>query len=142
MMYKDKIAEYARMQRMNSTPREIEAEALTLGAHKLIHCRDNWESEEGKEQLTEALRFNQKLWTIFQANLSSKKNILPERLKINLLKLSLYVDKQIFQTMAYPSPDKLTPIIDINLSLAEGLRKKPIPAAKQNDKEKIPQAYV
>lgn len=127
MMYKDKLTEYARMQRMNSTPREIEAEALTLGAHKLIHCRDNWESEERKILLTEALKFNQKLWTIFQANLSSAKNLLPENLKINLLKLSLYVDRQIFQIMAFPSPDKLTSIININLSLAEGLRKKFVP---------------
>jgi flagellar biosynthesis activator protein FlaF len=134
MMYKDKLTEYARMQRMNSTPREIEAEALTLGAHKLIHCRDNWESEERKILLSEALKFNQKLWTIFQANLSSAKNLLPENLKINLLKLSIYVDRQIFQIMAFPSPDKLTPIININLSLAEGLRKKPVPADRQNNK--------
>jgi len=126
-MYKDKLTEYARMQRMNSTPREIEAEALTLGARKLIHCRDNWESEERKILLTEALKFNQKLWTIFQANLSSAKNLLPENLKINLLKLSIYVDRQIFQIMAFPSPDKLIPIININLSLAKGLRKKPVP---------------
>lgn len=122
--YKDKIAEYAKMQRMNNTPREIEAEALTLGAHKLIHCRDNWESEERKELLAEALKFNQKLWTIFQANLVTKENHLPEDLKSNLLKLSSYVDKKIFQIMAWPSPEKLKPIIDINLSLAAGLRKK------------------
>ncbi|MEN6373914.1 MAG: flagellar biosynthesis regulator FlaF [Smithella sp.] len=132
MMNKDKLAEYARIQRINSTPREIEAEALTLGAHKLIHCRDNWGSEERKKQLAEALKFNQKLWTIFQANLSSAKNLLPDSLKMNLLKLSLYVDKQIFQIMAYPSQDKLTPIIDINLSLAEGLRKKPVPPDKHH----------
>jgi flagellar biosynthesis activator protein FlaF len=132
-MYKDKLAEYAKSQRMNSTPREIEAEALTLGAHKLIHCRDNWEAEERKMLLAEALKFNQKLWTIFQANLSSAKNLLPKSLKMNLLKLSSYVDKQIFQIMAHPSPEKLTPIININLSLAEGLRKKPVPAAAHQE---------
>lgn len=132
-MYKDKLAQYAKMQRMNSTPREIEAEALTLGAHKLIHCRDNWESEEMKTMLDEALKFNQRLWTIFQANLSSDKNLLPKSTKMNLLKLSSYVDKQIFQIMAYPSPEKLTSIININLSLAEGLRKKPPQPAKYHD---------
>ncbi|MEN6488076.1 MAG: flagellar biosynthesis regulator FlaF [Smithella sp.] len=132
-MYKDKLAQYAKMQRMNSTPREIEAEALTMGAHKLIHCRDNWESEEMKIMLAEALKFNQRLWTIFQANLSSDKNLLPKSTKMNLLKLSSYVDKRIFQIMAYPSPEKLTSIININLSLAEGLRKKPPQPAKYQD---------
>jgi len=132
-MYKDQLAEYARTQRMTSSPREIEAEALTLGANKLIRCRDNWDSEERKVLLDEALRFNQKLWTIFQANLTTAENLLPKSLKLNLLKLSSSVDKKIFQIMAYPSPEKLTAIIDINLSLAAGLRKKPVTTG-QNDK--------
>jgi len=118
---------------MTSSPREIEAEALTLGANKLIRCRDNWDSEERKVLLDEALRFNQKLWTIFQANLTTAENLLPKSLKLNLLKLSSSVDKKIFQIMAYPSPEKLTSIIDINLSLAAGLRKKPVTTG-QNDK--------
>lgn len=134
-MYKDKLAQYAKMQRMNSSPREVEAEALTLGAHKLIHCRDNWEAEERKMLLAEALKFNQRLWTIFQANLATPENLLPETLKLNLLKLSSYVDKKIFQIMAYPSPEKLTSIININLRLAEGLRKKPNPPAGQGGKK-------
>jgi len=128
-MYKKQLAEYAKSQRMNSTPREIEAEALTLGAHKLIHCRDNWEAEERIMLLAEALQFNQRLWSIFQTNLATQGNLLPKSLKLNLLKLSSYVDKKIFQIMAYPSPDKLTSIIDINLSLADGLRKKPVPSS-------------
>ncbi|MGV8058097.1 MAG: flagellar biosynthesis regulator FlaF [Smithellaceae bacterium] len=127
-MYKDKIAEYAKMQRMNSSPREIEAEALTLAANKLIYCRDNWEAEERNTLLDEALKFNQRLWSIFQANLVSKDNLLPKSVKLNILKLSAVVDKKIFQIKAYPSPERLTSIIDINLSLAEGLRKKPDPA--------------
>lgn len=130
MYSKDKLAQYAKMQRMNSSPREVEAEALTLGAHKLIHCRDNWDCEERKIMLAEALKFNQRLWTIFQANLVTRENLLPKSLKLNLLKLSSYVDKKIFQIIAHPSPEKLTSIIDINLSLAEGLRKKPDSAEK------------
>jgi flagellar biosynthesis activator protein FlaF len=133
-MYEDKLAQYAKMQRMNSSPREIEAEALALGARKLIYCRDNWEAEERKMLLAEALKFNQRLWTIFQASLATPENLLPKSLKLNLLQLSSYVDKKIFQIMAYPSPDKLAPIIDINLRLAEGLRKKPDPQAGQRDR--------
>ena len=112
---------------MTSSPRAVEARALTLGAHKLIHCRDNWESEERGQRLAEALKFNQKLWSIFQADLTNPGNALPRHLKLNLLRLSAYVDKQIFLIMAYPSPEKLTSVIDINLGIAEGLKKKSAP---------------
>jgi len=46
-------------------------------------------------------------------------------MRLNLLKLGAFVDKQIFNVMAHPSPEKLAPIIDVNLGLAAGLRKKP-----------------
>jgi flagellar protein FlaF len=124
IMYKDKLAAYAKIQRMTSSPREIEAEALTLGANKLIYCRDNWEDTERANLLNSALKFNQKLWSIFQASLGSNDNPLPKDIRLNLLKLSAFVDKQIFVIMAYPSPEKLTSIIDINLGIAKGLRKK------------------
>ena len=125
-MYEDKLAMYAKNQRTANSPREVEAEALILGANKLIYCRDNWESEGRAELLNGALKFNQKLWTIFQASLGSKDNRLPKDVRVNLLRLSAFVDRQIFMVMAYPSPEKLTPIIDINLGIAEGLRKKPV----------------
>jgi flagellar protein FlaF len=124
-MYEDQLKLYAKIQRTASSPREVEAEALALGANKLKYCRDNWESKETKGLLSEALTFNQKLWTIFQASLGSKDNRLPKDLRLELLRLSAFVDKQIFTIMAFPSPEKLTPIININLDLAVGLRKKP-----------------
>lgn len=124
-MYEDKLAAYAKIQRTTGSPREIEAEALTLGANKLIYCRDHWEDTERANLLNSALKFNQKLWSIFQASLGSNDNPLPKDIRLNLLKLSAFVDKQIFVIMAYPSPEKLTSIIDINLGIAEGLRKKP-----------------
>jgi flagellar biosynthesis activator protein FlaF len=124
-MYEDKLAAYAKIQRTTGSPREIEAEALTMGANKLIYCRDNWKSGDRADMLNSALKFNQKLWSIFQASLGSNDNPLPKDIRLNLLRLSAYVDKQIFTIMAYPSPEKLTSIIDINLGIAEGLRKKP-----------------
>jgi flagellar protein FlaF len=124
-MYEDKLLIYAKTQRAVNTPREVEAEALTLGANKLIYCRDNWESKERKDLLNSALKFNQKLWSIFQASLGSNDNPLPKDIRLNLLRLSAFVDKQIFMIIAYPSPEKLTSIIDINLGIAVGLRKKP-----------------
>lgn len=121
-MYENILALYANNQRLGNSAREIEAEALTLGAKKLQYCHDNWELEESKKLLNEALKFNQRLWTIFQVSLSSEENTLPKDLKLELLKLSTFVDKQIFSIMAFPVPEKLLPIIDINLDLAKGLK--------------------
>jgi flagellar protein FlaF len=138
-MYEDKLAAYAKIQRTTGSPREIEAEALTLGANKLIYCRDNWTAPEREEMLSSALNFNQRLWSIFQASLGSNDNPMPKGIRLNLLRLSAFVDKQIFTIMAYPSPEKLTSIIDINLGIAEGLRKKssslPLPRGIQVEAE-------
>jgi len=123
---KNRLDAYTKTEITTGSPRAVEARALTLGAHKLIHCRDNWESDKTERLLAEALKYNQKLWSIFQADLSGPGNALPRRLKLDLLGLGAYVDKQIFLIMAYPSPEKLTPIIDINLGLAEGLKNKPV----------------
>ncbi|MEN6623307.1 MAG: flagellar biosynthesis regulator FlaF [Smithella sp.] len=123
-MYENKLALYAKNQRTVNSAREVEAEALTLGANKLQYCHDNWESKEVKKLLAEALKFNQRLWTIFQASLGSENNRLPENLKLELLKLSAFMDNQIFSIMAFPAREKLLPIIKINLDLATGLKNK------------------
>jgi flagellar biosynthesis activator protein FlaF len=122
----NKLDLYKKVSKMNDSPRETEARVLTNGALKLRECMENWESDGRKSLLSEALHFNQKIWSIFQADLTSKECLLPRELRLNLLKLGAFVDKQIFAVMAYPSPDKLVPIIDVNLGLAAGLREKPV----------------
>ena len=121
-MHEDKLSIYAKNQRSGNSPRDIEAEALILGANKLILCMDNWASEERPALLNEALKFNQRLWTIFQVSLGSRENLLPKDLRLDLLKLSAFVDRQIFAIMALPEPEKLMPVIHINLHLAQGLK--------------------
>ncbi|MDP1993329.1 MAG: flagellar biosynthesis regulator FlaF [Syntrophales bacterium] len=120
-----KLDLYMKVSKMNDSPRDTEARVLTKGALKLKECMDNWESDGRKRLLSEALHFNQKIWSIFQADLTSRECLLPRDMRLNLLKLGAFVDKQIFTVMAHPSPEKLAPIIDINLGLAAGLRKKP-----------------
>lgn len=123
-MYKRNVEIYKKVEKTTSSQRETEARVLTQGALKLKWCQENWNSEERRKLLAEALKYNQQIWSIFQADLLSGKSPLPENLRQNLLRLSVFVDKQIFQVMAYPSPDKLTPIINVNLGLAAGLEKK------------------
>ena len=112
---------YTNIKRMTASPREIEADALTRGAEKLIECCERWDDCERQQLLKDALKYNQKLWTIFQKSLTAKDNPLPKDLKINVMKLGVFIDRQIFLIIAEPSLDKIRSIIDINLSLAKGL---------------------
>jgi flagellar protein FlaF len=102
--------------------REIEAAALTRCALLLSDCQKNWDLPGNEEKLAEALRINQRVWSIFQGELASKDNPLPRQIRENILSLSLFIDKRIIEIMAYPAPEKLKILIDINLNLAAGLR--------------------
>ena len=126
-MYRDGLDAYKKVEQTTNPPRETEARVLTQGALKLKRCIDQWESLDRKTMLSEALRFNQKIWSIFQADLASTDSPLPSDLKLNLLRLGAFVDRQIFAVMVNPTPDKLVQIIDVNLGIAAGLRKKTSP---------------
>jgi len=113
---------YGKAAKMSMSDREAEASALSRAAQLLEQCRDNWQAPDADARLAEALAMNQQLWTIFQAELSQPEHPLPASLRRDTLSLSVFVDKRIFEIMAYPSPEKLTAIININRNLAAGLR--------------------
>jgi flagellar protein FlaF len=102
--------------------REIEASVLTKAALMLKNCQENWDSENRNVKLDEALKFNQLIWSIFQGELMKADNPLPKKLKEDILSLAAFIDKRLFDIMAYPLPEKLTLIININLSIAAGLQ--------------------
>jgi flagellar biosynthesis activator protein FlaF len=88
----------------------------------LQQCRDDWQAEDRDEKLAEALKYNQMIWSVFQSELTKPDNQLPAKLREDLLSLSVFIDKRIFDVMAFPAPEKLSVIININLNLAAGLR--------------------
>jgi flagellar protein FlaF len=102
--------------------RELEASVLLQGAVKLKDCKDNWHKQDRDEKLDAALKYNQLLWSIFQGELGKEDNPLPRQLKIDLLRLSGFVDKRIFDIMAFPAPEKLDILININRNIAAGLK--------------------
>ena len=116
---------YKAVDRAAMSGREIEAEVLTQAALKLKKCQADWDNPGRNEKLDEALKYNQLIWSVFQGDLTMEDNPLPRQLKQNLLTLSAFIDKRIFETMAYPSPEKLNVIIDINSNIAAGLRQSP-----------------
>jgi flagellar biosynthesis activator protein FlaF len=121
-MYANSVGAYDSVSKMTMSGREIEAAVLTKAARKLKVCQDRWDTAERDEILEDALKFNQRIWSIFQSELSAEDNPLPKKMRLGILRLSAFIDKRIFETMAEPSPDKLNIIIDINNNLASGLR--------------------
>jgi flagellar protein FlaF len=124
-MYSDPLSSYQSVNAMTMPGRAIEAEVLTKAARKLRKCRENWEAAEKDDRLSEALKYNQRVWSLFQAELAREDHPLPKKLRSDILKLSAFVDRRIFETMAAPSPDKLGMVIRINENLAAGLRGSP-----------------
>ena len=113
---------YKKTQMQTLSGREIEAAVLTKAALALKECQDTWDAGGQNGKLDEALRYNQLIWSIFQGELVRDDNPLPKKLREDILSLSAFVDRRVFEIMAYPSPEKLNAIININLNLAAGLR--------------------
>ena len=124
-MHNNLLEAYKTVDKKTMPGRETEARVLTQAALKLKDCRDNWSAKDRDEKLDEALKYTQRVWSIFQGELSNEDNPLPRQLKINLLRLSSFIDKRIFEAMSYPSADKLTAVININQNIAAGLRGSP-----------------
>ena len=124
-MYKQAINAYQAVNQATMSGREVEAAVLTKGALKLKECQENWDAADREEKLYAALKFNQRVWTILQGELLREDNPLPKKTRINVLRLSAFIDHRIFELMASPDKKKINVIIDINNNLAAGLRTKP-----------------
>ena len=116
------LAAYRTVQKITSSDREIEALVLTRAAEKLAEVRNHWDAPDRDELLDDALRYNQRIWSIFQGELLKEDNPLPRQLRADILSLSAFIDRRIFEVMAFPDPEKLKVIININLNIAAGLR--------------------
>ena len=116
---------YENVSRATQSGREIEAAVLTKAAMKLKECQDDWDKPDLDIRLEEELKYNQRIWSIFQSELSREDHELPRKLRLDILRLAAFIDRRIFETMASPAPEKLRIVIDINNNLAAGLRGSP-----------------
>lgn len=107
-------------------PRQTEAWALTEAARRISDARER--GGAGDEFLA-ALRLNWRLWTIFQAELSSPESQVPDEIRSNMLSLANFVDKTTVDIIADPQPEKATILISINRQIAAGLFSTPSGAA-------------
>ncbi len=108
--------------------RELEAAALYKAARQLEACRRNWDGPDHARNLDEALRYNQRLWTFFQAEIAADDCALPLEMRKNLLRLSAFIDKRTFEIMAVPTPEALQALIEIDRNIGAGLSSSAHPA--------------
>jgi flagellar protein FlaF len=98
--------------------REMDAAAFSQAAYVLDQARQNL----GDADLCErALKYNQLLWSIIQADVAKEDNDLPEELKANPMSLSIFVDKQTSKGLSDPTEELFDSLIGINLNISEGL---------------------
>ncbi len=127
-MLQSPLEAYQHVEKVTGSGREIEAAVLTKAAIKLKECQRNWDAQDRDVRLEEALKYNQKVWSIFQSELTNENHPMPSELRRNLLRLGGFIDRRIFETMANPTPEKLDMVIKINCNLAAGLRDTTTPA--------------
>jgi flagellar biosynthesis activator protein FlaF len=120
--YRMGINAYQGIQKETMSGRETEARVLSRAALKLQRCQENWDSKTHHAELEEAFEYNHQIWSIFQSELTKPDHPMDQELRQNILSLSVFVEGRIYDTRAYPSPEKLTAIININNGLAAGLR--------------------
>jgi flagellar biosynthesis activator protein FlaF len=123
--YRMGINGYQSVQKNTMSGRETEARVLSRAALKLRNCQENWGSETRQAEMEEAFEYNHQIWSIFQGELTKPDHPMDKELRQNLLNLSVFIEGRIFETRAYPDPEKLTAIININNGLAAGLRASP-----------------
>lgn len=108
-----------------ASSRDLEAGALFKAARQLEAVRSSWDAADRELRLEEALRYNQRLWTFFQSELSVPEHPLPRELRANLLRLSTFVDRRTFELLRSPSAAGLDALIAINREIAAGLSATP-----------------
>lgn len=128
----EKVGIYGKTQKTQADPsnsRDTDARALLLCASRLNEAKeilkDNPKSKENLKIYGEAIRSNQRLWTIFQIALTDPENPLPMPIKVNLMNVSEYVDKTSFSAIGKFAPKLIDNLININRTIATGLSKQP-----------------
>jgi flagellar biosynthesis activator protein FlaF len=110
---------YARVANTTSSPRDIEAQALLLAANKLQAVMNNVDATY--TQMSEALMFNRKLWTIFLSEAQREENPNSLDVRQNIANIGVFVLSQTAALQMSPQREHIKPLIEINRNIAAGL---------------------
>jgi len=109
---------YSKVQKSSASPRDAEALAF---AKAMELMKDAQADLSNFETYADALQFNQRLWTVIQANLTGGDNPLPEQLRTDILTLSVFVDRHTVKALADPRAEHLDVLIGVNKNIMGGL---------------------
>lgn len=120
--YPQSSGSYSRLPAPGS-PTYTEAWALVEAARRLAVSIESGPlaSPDVRKAVRDALRLNWRLWTIFQSELSADESPVPIEIRQNMLSLCNFVDNHTVQTMADPTAEKVSILIEINRNIATGL---------------------
>lgn len=108
---------YGRIHTRGIGGRRVEAEAFARAASYLRQAQDRPGDRSG---LARALGFNQKLWTIVQAEASDPNHPAPIDMRDGMLDLARFMDQATADSLHASAP-RLDAMIAVNESLASGL---------------------
>lgn len=105
------------------SPTQTEAWALIEAARRMAVAIEAgpFEEAQNRRDLRETLRLNWRLWTIFQAHLTTDGGDVPPEIRENMLTLCQFVDNHTVDTMTNPTPEKVATLINLNREIASGL---------------------
>lgn len=111
---------YAAVALQTANPRDLEANLLLKAASQLQAVHDSWDKD--RDELSDALYFNRRLWSLLLASVTEAGNPLPVPIRQNVANLGLFVMKQTVASMCDPKRECLAPLININRNIAAGLK--------------------
>ena len=110
---------YARVANTTLSPRDTEAQALLMAANKLQAVASNPDATYA--QMSDALIFNRKLWSIFLSEAQRDENPQPLHVRQNIANISVFVLSQTAALQISPQREHFKPLIEINRNIAAGL---------------------
>ncbi len=106
--------------------KNAENEAVILLNHAMALAKASTSTDE--LEIVSILDSNLKLWVEIETSLKSAKNLLPEDIKANLIKLSRFVERMTLSKGSKMTKSDFDCLININMQISEGL----IEAVKNN----------
>ena len=110
---------YARVADTTASPRENEAKALLMAANKLQAVMTN--ADATFQQMSDALMFNRKLWTIFLSEAHRDGNPQPLEVRQKIANIGVFVLSHTAALQISRQRQRFKPLIEINRNIAAGL---------------------
>ena len=114
----------------STDPRALEGQVLLKAAAKLESLAQRLEKGEKVplEDISDAVDYNRKLWTVFASDAANPAHPLPQEIKNNIATLAVFMFKRSMEVLIDTKPEKLKAMIDIDRNIASGLLTQVTPA--------------